>query len=409
MNALPLPAAGDRDSALAWVGRHLDGLFTGPLAASPAFRGGQQEADARLADFEARGYASARNEVWPAPRRGASMLSPYVRHGLLPLPRLWRAVVGAPPRDRAKFRDELLWQEYARHVYARVGGALAAPLRHEPHEQSPDADPWSDDDMACVQLATSELQADGWLPNQARMWLASHWTVRHGAWWRDGEDRFYRHLLDGSRAANRVGWQWTVGAATGRQYGFSRRQVTKRAPGLCDTCVLHDACPIEDWPPDRPLGRADEPAGLRRDPAADLTAGPVAAQATGTPEAVWVTAESLGDADPALSAHPDLSVRFVFDAPLLRTLGLSAKRLAFLVETLADLDERRDVRVAVGAPTEVLAGTRLATTFAPVPGWRRRRARLDVVAVHPWPWLVRPHTRSAASYSAWRKHAVVAA
>ena len=53
---------------------------------------------------------------------------------------------------------------------------------------------------------------------------------------RDGEDVFFRHLLDGSRAANRIGWQWTVGALTGKPYGFSRWQVEKRAPGLCDTC-----------------------------------------------------------------------------------------------------------------------------------------------------------------------------
>jgi deoxyribodipyrimidine photo-lyase len=38
-----------------------------------------------------------------------------------------------------------------------------------------------------------------------------------------------------------------------------------------------------------------------------------------------------------------------------------------------------------------------------VPGWRSRSARVDVVALHPWPWLRRPHPGSIASYSAWVK------
>jgi hypothetical protein len=39
--------------------------------------------------------------------------------------------------------------------------------------------------------------------------------------------------LDGSRAANLLGWQWTVGAGTGKPCGFARWQVEKRAPQLC--------------------------------------------------------------------------------------------------------------------------------------------------------------------------------
>ena len=113
--------------------------------------------------------------------------------------------------------------------------------------------------MACIDATVGELERDGWLVNQTRMWLASQWTVRHGADWRDGEDRFFTHLLDGSRAANRLGWQWTIGAGTGKPYGFSRWQVEKRAPELCAGCARRDDCPIEDWPAERTLT-----AGRRR-------------------------------------------------------------------------------------------------------------------------------------------------
>lgn len=404
----PLPSARDVAGAEAWVRQELAGLASDQVTASPRFRGGQMAADAALAALDITGYASDRNEVWPPQRRGATALSPYIRHGLISLPEAWAAVTGAPGHDKRKFRDELLWQEHSRHLYARVGAGLGGGLRHElsgtPWTGTDIGEVW-DPAMACLQVATDELTTDGYLVNQSRMWLASHWAVREGIDWRAGEDAFFGHLLDGSRAANRSGWQWTIGTGNGKAYGFSRWQVEKRAPGLCDTCALNAACPIDGWPDDPPLPRADEPSRLRRDEDPAWTGGPERAVIDGSPEAVWLTAESLGDADPALVAHPDLPAVFVFDAPLLARLRLSAKRLVFLVECLADLAERTDLEVAVGDPVEVLAGRRLAATFAPVPGWRRRAAALDVVARHPWPWLVRPHGGSAASFSAWRKHA----
>lgn len=385
-----------------WIADHLSGCFSGPPRASRRFRGGQTAADAALAGFDVAGYATTRNEVWPGPRRGASALSPYIRHGLLPLPRVWDAVGNGPARDVAKFREELLWQEYARHVYARVGPGLGASLRARPAERRAPSDPW-DRTMACVDLALGELEDDGWLVNQARMWLASQWSVRSGAPWRAGEERFFTHLLDGSRAANRIGWQWTVGALTGRPYGFSRYQVERRAPGLCDRCPQAGGCPIERRPdPPHPV-RLDPDPRLRSDGDPEKTAGPSGVVARAAPECVWITAESLGDADPALAAHPELPAVFVFDEPLLQRLQIAAKRVAFLAECLADLGRRRPVEVYRGHPVSVLRQRMPAVTFAPVPGFRRRAAQLDIAELHPWQWLRRPRGGSATSFSAWRK------
>lgn len=410
MPPLPLPEPGP-DAAVAWVREHLGDLCAegpGGVAASPAVRGGQTAADGALATYDVGGYAARRNEVHPPRRRGASGLSPYVRHGLLALPRVWAHVADGPPRDRSKFRDELLWQEYARHVYARLGARTREALRFDPaRDTAAWPEPWPRD-MACVDLVLGELERDGWLVNQTRMWLASQWTVRAGWDWRPGEDRFFTHLLDGSRAANRLGWQWTVGAGTGRPYGFARRQVERRAPGVCAGCALRDACPIGDWPPDRSPARVpDPPAALRSDPDPGATAGPPAVERHGdrAPEAVWITAESLGDEDPALAAHPELPAVFVLDRALLERLRLSGKRLVFLAEMLADLATRRPVEVLLGDPVDELAGRPVAATFAPVPGWRRRAARIAPVEVHPWPWLVRPHGGPAGSFSAWRRAA----
>ena len=400
MTLLPVPAF-DVTSIGDWVATHLESLYSGAAVASPMFAGGQTAADAALVGFDVTGYAANRNEVWPAGRQGASRLSPYIRHNLISLQEAWQAVDGGPARDVSKFRDELLWQEYARHLYARLGHATKQGLRAS-LEGGEGVNGWPRE-MRCIEMAVGELEENGWVVNQARMWLASHWGVREGADWRVGEDRFFTHLLDGSRAANRLGWQWTVGTANGRSYGFSRRQVERRALGLCRSCNLKDSCPIADWPADPDLPRTIPPIGLKTDGDVLATAGPESAVSHGTPEVVWLTAESLGDRDPALAAHPELPALFVFDAPLLRRLQLDGKRLFFLAETLADLAQRRLLEIHKGPPDEILARRAVATTFAPVPGWRRRADLIRPVEVHPWPWLRRPGTGSVASFSAWRK------
>ena len=392
------------DDLRAWVTDNLGDLCA--PAAGATMRGGQSAADAALQSFDVRGYARRRNNVWPAHTRGASRLSPYIRHGLLTLSEVWDHVAGGPADDVTKFRDELLWQEYARHLYARMGTASRGSLRFVVDERdggASEGNPW-ESRARCLDSSWNELVSAGYLTNQARMWLASHWSVREGRGWRDGEDLMYRHLLDGSRAANRLGWQWTAGALTGKAYGFSQWQVRKRAPGLCAQCPLERQCPIEDWPPvsERAALPVSDPR-LRRDDDVAATAGPVTPRRSGEPQWVWLTAESLGTRDPAAAAHPDLPVIFVFDEPLLRRLRLSANRIGFLAQCLAEMGMSREVRLFRGDPVEVLAGTPLAATFAPVPGWRSRAARLEVAALHPWPWLRRPHAGSVASYTAWVK------
>ncbi len=416
----PPPPGTDAPTAatLAWVAEHLGDLCDGgpaTVAGSPRFRGGQTAADAALAALDLRGYAEDRSEVLPRERRGATGLSPWIRHGLLDLPRVWAAAADAPPRDRERFREELLWQEYARHLSARLGVRMRDGLRRDLAPRSgPGVDPWAAaraDGLLCLDLVLAELDEDGWLPNQARMWVASHWAVRAGAAWQAGEDALFRRLLDGSRAANRLGWQWVAGTATGRPYGFSRHQVERRAPGLCATCPLETACPIDGWPDDPPLVETVPEPLLRADPDPAATAGPASVVLTSdeAPTVVWLTAESLGDRDPALAAHPTLPATFVFDAPLLARLRLDARRLVLLAESLGDLATRREVRVWRGDVAEVLGrdgsagGPPLAVTHAPVAGFRRRVRTLPVVERHPWPWLRRPDGGSVASFSAWRE------
>lgn len=404
--ALPSP---ERAAVERFVADHFSHLVSDEVAGSLSFPGGQAAADKALAAFSVASFAQRRTEVFPEPKRGASRLSPYIRHGLLPLSDVWDHVADGPARDVDKFRDELMWQEFARHWYARLGARTKTGLRNEApvFEGSAPSSPALRDgwrqDMACLELTVDELEDDGWVPNQTRMWLASHWSVRNGLKWQDGEELFFRHLIDGSRAANRLGWQWTTGVGSSKAYGFSRWQVEKRAPGLCASCDLVHDCPIENWPADPALERIDNDAILKVDNSPAQTAGPATVERDRAPEAVWLTAESLGVSDPALAAHPDLPALFVFDEKLLASLQLSSKRLVFLVETLAELAQARPVEVMLGDPAQLLADRAVSVTFAPVPGFRRRAERIGPAELHPWPWLVRPSGGSVATFSAWRR------
>lgn len=405
MTEVEVPAPG-RQAASDFVEGALTGLFSGPVAGSERFSGGQAAADEALAAFDVARYANRRNEVWPAERRGASALSPFIRHGLLSLRSVWDRMADGPEYDVRKFRDELLWQEFARHWYARLGMATRRGVRRELAigRDAPLDDPldgW-DRSMRCLDETVGELEADGWLVNQTRMWLSSDWSVRNGWRWQDGDDTFFRHLLDGSRAANRLGWQWTTGVGSSKHYGFSRWQVEKRAPEWCRSCDRRNDCPIQDWPDDPEFVAVDSPPSVKRADDEVLT-GPVGINRSDDPDAVWLTAESLANDDPALTANPDLPVVFVFDRALLEGLQLSAKRLVFLVETLSELAVDRDVELHVGAPPEVLAGRSVAVTHAPVPGFARLTRTIRPVEVHPWTWLCPPSTGSVSSFSAWRK------
>ena len=371
------------------------GLHSG--GGQSSIMGGQSAADKALNSLDISGYAKSRSEVLPLNSRGATVLSPYIRHNLLPLQRVWDHVAKAPFGDREKYRDELLWQEYARHLYARIGTRLFENLRFAQIWDKP-GDGWPAG-MACVDFAVNELHEDGWLVNQSRMWLASHWTVRNEFGWLHGQEQMYQHLLDGSRAANLLGWQWTVGTGTGKPYGFARWQVQKRASQLCMGCALKKSCPIEDFPTEVALEQAPFESLLLADSDINATTGPITVVANRAADFVLLTVDSLGDADPALVANPELPVVFVFNEQALQKLQLSSKRIIFYLETLRDLATRRDLTVFIGSPYQFARENSVAVTYAPVPSFAKFE---NLAEIHPFLWLRKPHAKSVRSFSAWR-------
>jgi deoxyribodipyrimidine photo-lyase len=375
--------------------RHFGGLHSG--GGKSSIRGGQTAANLALEGLDITRYASDRSEVLPRNKRGATVLSPYLRHNLLTLKQVWAAVKDAPYRDREKFQDELMWQEYARHLYARIGTHFFENLRFEQNWNT-SGNGWNRE-MHCVDQVVNELETDGWLVNQTRMWLASEWTVRKQKGWLHGQERMYQNLLDGSRAANLLGWQWTVGSA-GKPYGFARWQVEKRAPGLCLKCPLKKACPIQEFPEEKTLPQLERLELLDRDPNLDKTTGPKTVVRNYAPKEVLITIDSMGDSDPALVANPDLPVVFVFNRDALAKLQLSSKRIHFYLETLQDLSYRRNLSVYLGNPYDYARENPVAVTYAPVPSFEKFG---EVAELHPYPWLRAPHDRNIQSFTAWRQ------
>jgi deoxyribodipyrimidine photo-lyase len=176
--------------------------------------------------------------------------------------------------------------------------------------------------------------------------------------------------------------------------------VEKRAPGLCFKCPLKKACPIQEFPDEiSPFKLESEPL-LDYDPDLTQSSGPLTTILNTKPEYVLLTIDSMGDADPAMVANPELPVVFIFNEAALAKLQLSSRRIGFYLETLRDLNERRRVDVFLGDPYQFAAENPVAVTYAPVPSFKKFT---NLAEIHPFPWLRSPHSGSVRSFSSWRK------
>ena len=365
----------------------------------PFLSGGQSNADNALNQLNIDKYATKRNNVYPKDSRGSSYLSPYIRHGLLSLSDVWKAVEKFEYKDRTKFQDELLWQEFSRHLYAIVGKKSRKYLNYKIEKPQSNANIYKN--MNCVSTIEEELEKTGYMVNQTRMWYASHNSLRVGNDWNQYEDYMFQHLLDGSRFANRLGWHWVMGSQTGKPYGFSKFQVEKRAPQLCNNCELKYDCPIQEWP------QTNISKKLSNDFKVDeeKVFGPknIRENNSTKPSFVWITGESIGDNDPAMIHYHELPVIFIFDIELLSKLQLSTKRINFLLDCLKEINNKRELQVHLTNPDDYLQNKKFASTFAPVPKYKKITERNIPSVEFPALRLADPINFYPTSFSSWRK------
>ncbi len=365
----------------------------------PFLSGGQSNADNALNQLDINKYATKRNNVYPANSRGSSYLSPYIRHGLLSLSEVWRAVEKFEYKDRTKFQDELLWQEFSRHLYAIVGKKSKKFLNYNIEKPNSNADNYKN--MNCITAIEDELEKTGYMVNQTRMWFASHNSLRVGNDWNKYEDYMFQHLIDGSRFANRLGWHWVMGSQTGKPYGFSKFQVEKRGPQLCNGCELKYNCPIQDWPDTSISGRIDH--DFKVDEQKIFGPKEIKENNSTPPSFVWITGESIGDSDPAMSYYYELPVIFIFDEELLNKLQLSTKRLNFLIDCLKEINSKRELQVYLANPEDYLHNKNFASTFAPVPKYKKITKQNIPSVEFPALRLAEPINFYPTSFSSWKK------
>jgi len=193
-----------------------------------AWEPGEDAARRRLSDFidaKLADYDDDRSKLDGDP---TSRLSPYLHFGEISPNQVWHAVRHAAEGRRGKIRKgaeaflrELGWREFSYHLLHRFPDMPTTPLRPEFARF-----PWGSDKNALrawqqgqtgypiVDAAMRQLWQTGWMPNRARMIVAS-FLVKHLLLpWQDGAAWFWDTLVDADLANNAASWQWVAGCGT---------------------------------------------------------------------------------------------------------------------------------------------------------------------------------------------------
>jgi deoxyribodipyrimidine photo-lyase len=189
--------------------------------------GNGDESIARIED-----YAEQRNY----PDIGVtSRLSPFLRFGLISVRQCYRAAFNARERTtRIALRNscdtwisELIWRDFYHQIlwnFPQVS-KRAFQKKYEAivwSKNSVDLQTWKDGRTGypIVDAGMRQLNRENWMHNRLRMITASFLTKHLLIDWREGEKCFWKMLVDGDKAANNGGWQWSASTGTDAQPYF---------------------------------------------------------------------------------------------------------------------------------------------------------------------------------------------
>lgn len=170
----------------------------------------------RFLEKHIHGYDDTRNNLDPI---GSSMLSPWLRFGQLSIRRLWaRSLDADTTKGGEVYRSELMWREFSSHMLVAFPHSETRPI-HDKFAKFPwkDSDPgferWTKGKTGypIVDAAMRHLWATGFMPNRARMIVASVLTKHMLIPWTRGAEWFMDTLVDADLPNNTMGWQWTAG------------------------------------------------------------------------------------------------------------------------------------------------------------------------------------------------------
>jgi deoxyribodipyrimidine photo-lyase len=166
-------------------------------------------------------YQSGRNQL---DADGWSHLSPHLHFGEISPRQVWTAVqaaIRARPHIKQTaetFLTEIGWREFAHHLLYHVPATTDKPLRTDFNRfawrtSQADLRRWQRGQTGypIVDAAMRHLWATGFMPNRARMIVASFLAKDLRLRWQRGAKWFWDTLVDADLANNTLGWQWTAG------------------------------------------------------------------------------------------------------------------------------------------------------------------------------------------------------
>lgn len=150
-----------------------------------------------------------------------SNLSAYLHSGDISPRQVWHETLKSVgwSADAEKFLKELVWREFAYHVFYHLPEITEQPM----HERFR-AFPWRDDPAALkawqrgltgypmVDAGMRELWQTGHMHNRVRMITASFLVKHLLVPWQQGEAWFWDTLVDADQAVNAFSWQWVAGS-----------------------------------------------------------------------------------------------------------------------------------------------------------------------------------------------------
>jgi deoxyribodipyrimidine photo-lyase len=188
---------------------------------------GEAAALARLGSFTENLLASYADNRSRLDIDATSRLSPHLHFGEISPNQVWQAVAHAgtasarADRGAESYLRELGWREFSHHLLHHFPQMPAEPLRPEfadfPRRDNHAAlASWQRGATGypIVDAAMRELWHTGFMPNRARMIVASFLVKHLLIPWQKGADWFLDTLVDADLANNSASWQWVAGCGT---------------------------------------------------------------------------------------------------------------------------------------------------------------------------------------------------
>ena len=118
-------------------------------------------------------------------------------------------------REDSEFVRQLLWRDFAHYLLHHFPDTMLkrdlAPFSWRKDQSELLAWQRGMTGIPIVDAGMRQLQNTGWMPNRARMIVASFLTKHLLHHWTEGMDWFWETLLDADLANNTFGWQWVAG------------------------------------------------------------------------------------------------------------------------------------------------------------------------------------------------------